>query len=162
MPSISRSHTEFNSLEDDQGRHSLNDGDSTRDDARVVTAAGSERPGSAVVLSSGLRLRDGRGGLESETIRLCKFFVQNRRRIYDSPEVDVLSVGDTTLDSSRPVGNGAEASTLSLDEGVVVARPGNLAALEARADLEALGGRDREHSVCKCGFQLVEARLTKT
>lgn len=80
----------------------------------------------------------------------------------DSPEVDVLSVGDTTLDSSRPVGGGAETSTLTLDEGVVVARPGNLAALEARADFEALGGGDGEHGVRELSLELVEDGLTES
>jgi hypothetical protein len=42
-----------------------------------------------------------------------------------------------------------------------VTRPGNLAALEARADFEALGGRDREHGVRELSLELVEDGLTE-
>lgn len=81
---------------------------------------------------------------------------------YDLPEVDILSIGNTTLDSSRPVGSSAETSTLALNEGIVVARPGNFAALEARANFEALGGRDGEHGVRELSLELVEDRLTES
>lgn len=43
-----------------------------------------------------------------------------------------------------------------------MARPGDLAALEARADLEALGGRDGEHGVRELSLELVEDGLTES
>ena len=108
-----------------------------------------------------------------------------RKRERDEPEVDVLSVGDTTLNSSRPVGNSAEhrnekagelrvsrsreerssysrhLSSLSLAEHIVVSASRDLGSSETRSDLETLGGRDGEHGVGESSLELVEAGLSK-
>lgn len=78
-----------------------------------------------------------------------------------APEVDVLAVGDTTLDASAPVGAGAEGAIGTADEGVVVLAAGHLGTTEAGADLESLGGRDREHGVSEFRLELVEHWLSK-
>lgn len=78
-----------------------------------------------------------------------------------APEVDVLAVGDTALDASAPVGAGAEGAIGTADEGVVVLAAGHLGTTEAGADLECLGGRDREHGVSEFRLELVEHWLSK-
>lgn len=90
---------------------------------------------------------------------LCKFDAYHQL-ICDLPEVDVLPVSNATLDASRPVGRGTEAPILASNEGVVVARTWNLAAFEARADFETLGGGDREHGMRELGLELIEHGLT--
>ena len=94
---------------------------------------------------SSLSLADGSSGLESNA------------------EVDVGTVGDTTLDTAGVVGLGGQVGgaggSLRHDEGVVVDGAGHLAAAEAGADLEALGGGNAEHGVGELGLQLVEAGL---
>ena len=72
-------------VNDDQCGHSLDDGDGAGDDAGVVPSAGGKDSGGSVVLGGLLWLRDGGWGFEAD------------------PEVDVLSVGDATLDASAPV-----------------------------------------------------------
>jgi len=74
-----------NLVNDDQSGHSLDDGDSTGDDAGIVPSASGQGSRGSVVLGGFLRLRDCGWGFEAD------------------PEVDVLSVGDTTLDASAPV-----------------------------------------------------------
>lgn len=66
------------------------------------------------------------------------------------------------MDTSRPVGRSTEASAFTGDEGVVVARPWHLAALEAGTDFEALGGGDGEHGMGEFSFELVKHRLAET
>jgi len=72
-------------VNDDQSGHSLDDGDGTGYDAGIVPSAGGEDSRASVVLGGFLWLRYGGWGFEAD------------------PEVDVLSVGDTTLDASAPV-----------------------------------------------------------
>ena len=102
----------------------------------------------------GLGLADGGGGLEGDA------------------EVDGGAVGDTALNAAGVVGLGGQAlradgvvAGASLDlgdgEGVVVDGAGDLAAAEARADLEALGGGNAEHGVRQLGLELVEAGLAQ-
>lgn len=95
------------------------------------------------VTGSVLGLTDGRGGLEGDA------------------EVDGGTVGDTTLDAAGVVGLGSEALIGGDDEGVVVNGARHLAAAEARADLEALGGGDAQHRVGQLRLQLVEAGLAQ-
>lgn len=109
-------------VHDDQRGHSLNDRDGAGDDTRIVPPAGGEDSGGSVVLGGFLRPRDGRWGFETD------------------PEVDVLSVGDPTLDTAAPVCRGGEGVVVSLDEHVVVVAPGDLGSTEAGTDLKRLGG----------------------
>lgn len=97
----------------------------------------------------------------------------SRGRLEGNAEVNVSSVGDTTLDTTGVVAAGCETllggglgSQARLhfrgSEGVVVDGSGDLAATETRANLETLGGRDTEHGVGQLGLELVEARLAQT
>lgn len=112
----------------------------------------------AVVGGGSLLLTDGGRGLEADA------------------EVDRGAVGDAALDAAAvvrlggelgagqagPVGAGLESlGRLGGDEGVVVDRAGHLAAAEAGADLEALGGGNGEHGVGQQCLHLVEARLAQ-
>lgn len=86
----------------------------------------------------------------------------NRRRgLEGDAEVDGGAVGDAALDTAGVVGLGDETSIGGGDEGVVVDGTGHLAAAEARANLEALGGGDAQHRVGQLRLQLVEARLAQ-
>lgn len=80
----------------------------------------------------------------------------------NTPEVDVLRVGDTTLDTSTPVGLGAELTIVGRDEGIIMPASWDFCSTEAGTNLEGLGGRDREHGVAKFGLELIEDGLTKT
>lgn len=97
----------------------------------------------------------------------------SRRRLEGNAEVNIRAVGNTALDTTGVVGAGGETllggglgSQVRLHfrggEGVIVDGSGHLAATETRANLEALGGGDTEHSVRQLGLELVEARLTQT
>lgn len=86
----------------------------------------------------------------------------SRRGLEGDAEVDRGTVGDTTLDTTGVVGLGGEALVIRDDEGVVVDGAGHLAAAEARANLEALGGGDAQHRVGQLSLQLIEARLAQT
>lgn len=142
-------------VHDDQRGHGLDNGDGAGSDAGVVTALGFEDTLAEVVGGGVLGLADGGRGLEGNA------------------EVDVGAVGDTALDTTGVVGLGGEAllgggvgaelgRDIGDDEGVVVDGAGDLAASEAGADLEALGGGDAEHGVGELGLELVEAGLTQT
>ncbi|KAJ0158688.1 hypothetical protein CTA2_11079 [Colletotrichum tanaceti] len=136
------------------GGHGLDDGDGAGHDARVVTALGGQDALLGTVVG-GRRLVPADGG----------------GRLEGNAEVDGRAVGDAALDAARVVGLGGqfgprdahalgvggEVGLGRLDEGVVVLRAGDLAAAEARADLEALGGGDAEHGVGELGLELVEA-----
>ena len=112
-------------VNDDQCGHALDDGYSTRDDAGIVPSTGGEGSRGSVVLGGVLWPRDGGWGFEAD------------------PEVDVLSVGDTTLDTSTPVRLGGKRPLLSLDEHIVVFAARDLGSTETRADLKRFGGRYR-------------------
>lgn len=84
-----------------------------------------------------------------------------RGRLEGDAEVDRGTVGNTTLDTARVVGLGGETPVGRDNEGVIVDRAGHLAAAEAGANLEALGGGDAQHSVGQLRLQLVEARLAQ-
>lgn len=130
-------------INDNKGRHSLNNRHSTRGNARIVTTLGLEGALREIVGSGVLSLTDSSSGLESHA------------------EVDGSTVRDTTLDTARVVGLGGKTGAVG-DEGVVVDGARDLAATETRADFEALGGGDAEHGVAELGFELVEAGLTQT
>ena len=108
-------------VDDDQCSHGLDDGDGTGNNAGVVPSAGGENSRGSVVLGGFLWLRDG------------------GRRFEADPEVDVLSVGDTTLDTSAPICLGGEGPFLSLDEHVVVLAAWDFGATETGADLKRFG-----------------------
>jgi len=80
----------------------------------------------------------------------------------DAPEVDALSVGDTTLDATTPVGLSAQASIGSANKRIIVLATGNLRASESRTNLKGLGGRDRKHSVSELSLELVKDGFPKT
>ena len=130
-------------VNDNQCGHGLDDGDGAGDDAGVVPSAGGEDPRGSVVLGGLLWLGDGCWGFEAD------------------PEVDVLSVGDTTLDTSAPVCVGGERAALSIDEPVVVFAARDFGSTETRADLKRFGGRYRQHGVSQFGFKLVKAGFSE-
>lgn len=124
----------------------------------MAALGGQDTLARAVVGGGGLLLADGGRGLEADA------------------EVDGGAVGDAALDAAAvvrlggelgagqagPVGAGLEAlGRLGGDEGVVVDRAWHLAATEAGADLEALGGGDGQHGVGQQGLHLVKARLAQ-
>lgn len=132
----------------------VDNGLSPRNDARVMATFGLEDTGRAVVLGGLLGLADGSRRLETDAIRREGTRQQQGGvvvRALSAPEVDILSVGDTTLDSSRPVGDGAEGdahvslqtsletrggnsrklAVLALDKHVVVPATPNLGSAEA-------------------------------
>ena len=99
-----------------------------------------------------------------------------RRRLEGDPEVDGRAIGDAALHTAGVVGFRGQAGPVrrvrggarvgrrgrgGLDEGIVVARAGHLAASKAATDFEALGGGYAEHGMGEHGFQFVEARLTE-
>lgn len=131
-------------VDNNQCGHALDDGDGAGDDAGVVPSTGGEDSRSSVVLGGFLRLRDGGWGFEAD------------------PEVDVLSVGDTALDTSTPVCVGGEGPVLSLDEPVVVLAARDFGSTETRADLKRLGCGDRQHGMSQFGLELVEAGFSET
>ena len=131
-------------VNDDQRGHGLDDGDGTGNDAGVVPSAGCEDPGGSVVLGGLLWLRDGCWGFETD------------------PEVDVLSVGDTALDTSAPVCVGGERPILPLDKPVVVFAARDFGSTETRTDLKRFGGGYRQHGMPQFGFKLVKTGFSET
>jgi len=131
-------------VNDDQRGHGFDDGDGAGDDAGVVPSAGGENSRGSVVPGSFLWLRDGCWGFETD------------------PEVDVLAVGDTALDTSAPVCVGGERSVLSLDKPIVVFAARDFGSTETRADLKRFGGGYRQHGMSQFGFKLVKTWFPKT
>lgn len=142
-------------INDNQRSHSLNNGNSSWHNARIMSTFGLEHTSSQIVLRGFLRLPD------------------SRRRLERDAEVDRCAVRNTTLNTAGVVGAGCQAllgsgssagAGLNLrgDEGVVMDRAGDFAAAEAGADFEALGRGDGEHGVPELGLKLVEAGLAKS
>ena len=96
--------------------------------------------GLAAIVDRLLLLADRGGGLEGH------------------PQGDRLAVADASLDAAGVVGGGAQAALLTGQKGIVVLASEQQRASEPRADLEALGGRQRHHRLCQVGLQLVEHR----
>jgi hypothetical protein len=146
-------------INNNQARHRLDDRHRARHHARIMPPLGLEHAVLvARVRDRVLRLPDRRGRLERDA------------------EVDGRAVRDAALDAARVVRLGGQARPRDsrarrprvgrgvggrLDEGVVVDGAGDLAAAEAGADLEALGGGDAEHGVREHGFHLVEGGLAE-
>lgn len=83
------------------------------------------------------------------------------------PEVDVLSVGDTSLDSSTPVRLGAKTllarqAVCAIDEGVVVCAAWESGSTESGSNLEAFCRRNRQHGMGEDSLELVESGLTES
>ena len=131
-------------IDDDQCSHCLDDGDGTRDDAGIVSSAGSECSRGSVILGGFLWLGDSSGGFEAD------------------PEVDILSVGDTALDTSAPVCRGDESTVVSVEEHVVVSAARDLGSTEAGPDLKRFSGGYRQHGVCQFGLKLVKTGFSET
>lgn len=131
------------SIHDNQCGHGLNDWHGTRHDTGVVAALGLEDTLLQTVGGGVLGLADSRRGLEGDA------------------EVDRGTVGDTTLHTTGVIGLRGETLIIGDNEGVVVDGAGHLAATEARANLEALGGGDAQHRVGQLRLKLVKARLTQ-
>ena len=79
-----------------------------------------------------------------------------------TPEVDIFPIRDPTLYPTTPVCRRPQLAIRTMDEWVIVLASRELSASEARPDLERLCGWDREHGVCKNGFELVETWLAET
>lgn len=126
-----------------------------------MAALGLENSLGFVVGSGCLRLADGSSGLEANS------------------EVDVGTVGDTTLNTTRVVGlcgktrardtssgstrsSGRALGSRGDNEGVVVDATRDSCTAETRTNLEALCGRDAQHGVGQLCLHLVEAGLTQT
>jgi hypothetical protein len=85
----------------------------------------------------------------------------------DSPEVNVLSVGDTSLNTTAPVGGRPQGllpgdGVDAIDKRVVVGASREHGSSESRANLESFGRRDREHGVSEDSLELVKGRLSET
>ena len=126
-------------VDDDQCCHSLDDRNGPWNDTWVVSSLRLQGTLFGVVGGSLLRLADRSGWLERD------------------PEVNVLTVGDATLDAARVICLGGQFRSRGLavgvdgwrgNEGVVVDRPWDFTPAEARSDLKALGGGDAQHGMC--------------
>lgn len=112
----------------------------------------------AVVGGGGLLLADGGWGLEADA-EVSRCAVCNAAL---NATAVVRLGGELGAEQAGPACAGLEAlGCLGGDEGVVVDGAGHLAAAEAGADLEALGGGDGQHGVGQQGLHLVEARLAQ-
>lgn len=136
------------SLHEDQCGHGLDNGHGSGDDARVVSALCGENTFGPVVSRRWLFLGDGSRWLESDPAK-GQSAVKER---WDLPEVNVLSVGDTALDTTAPVGRCPQLllpsdGMCALDESVVVLGSREGGASEARSDLKALCRRDGQHGM---------------
>jgi len=109
-----------------------------------VTTTGSQRPRLAIVLGGILSLGNSSRGLEADS------------------EVDIFAVGDTSLNTTTPVGGSTHSTIAPADEGVVVLASRNFCASETGTDLEALGSGDGEHGMGELRLELVEDRFTET
>src|SRR6478736_2965995 len=125
-----------------EGGHRLDNHGGARDDARVVAAAGLESGGGAAQVDRALGLEDRGGGFEADA------------------EDDLLAVADAALDATRAVRQRPNGAAL-VDEDIVVLRALEQGAGEAAANLEALGGRERQHGLGEVGLEPVEHRLAE-
>lgn len=79
----------------------------------------------------------------------------------DSPEVDILAIGNAPLDTPTPIRQSPKRPAGLLHERVIMPASWDLGSPEPGADLESFSGRDGEHSVCELSFHLIEDRLTE-
>lgn len=79
-----------------------------------------------------------------------------------APKVDMFSIGNTTLDTSAPVGQGAKRSIWLSDKWVIVLTSRNTSATESGPNLKAFGRWYTQHSVCKLRLHLIKRWLTQT
>ena len=119
--------------------HRLHDGHGAGQHTGIVAAATRELGRPAVHVDSRLRAQDRGGGLEGDA------------------KADLLAIADAPLHAAAAVGPGTHLALPVLKEVVV------LGTLEQRtgkaaADLEPLGGRQREHGFGEIGFKPVEHR----
>jgi len=162
------------SLHDDDSGHGLDDRHSPGQDTRIVSTLGGEDTGRSVVLDGRLFLSDRGGGLETDPIgsavptssapvvaRESKSHLQNPPPP-NSPKVNVLAVGNSTLNTTAPVGRGTQRPILSLDKHIVMLAPVNLGPSEPRPNLESLGRGDRQHGMSQDRLELVETRFTES
>ena len=117
-----------------EGGHGLDNGDGTREDARVVAAVSREEGGAAVDIDRRLFAEEGGNGLEGHA------------------ENDVVAVADAALDAAAVVGGGGEAR----QEGIVLLRTAQGSTGKAEAVLKTFDGVDGEHGVGKGGVEFVE------
>lgn len=129
-------------IQDNNGSHGFDNGNSTRDNTRIVTTASGEGTLCAIILGSLLGLGDGSGGFESNTKAICALIQVQTGNRWDVPEVDVLRIGYTSLDTSTPVGPSAELPICATDEGIIVPASWDFSSTEARANFEGLSSRD--------------------
>lgn len=83
------------------------------------------------------------------------------------PEVDILAIGDTSLNTTTPVGHGSQPPSPrllidALHERIVVKTTRESGSTKTRADFERLSRGNRKHGVGKDSFELVETGLTQT
>lgn len=132
------------SIGNDQRSHGLDNRHSSGHHIGVVSALGSQN--TVLTGISGGRLLLGNGG----------------RGLEGNVEVNVLSVGDSALDSAGKVGSGSEpARSHVLVEHVVVLGARHGGAGKARTKLETLGGGDGHHGMGQGGLELVETGLSE-
>ena len=108
--------------------HRLHDGDCPRNDTGIVTATRLEDRFLALFVYRRLLHEDGSHGLERY------------------PEVDVLPIGDATLDAARMVRAGTDPSVI-VEEDVVAVGAVITRCLETVAILKALHGVDGQHGM---------------
>ena len=80
----------------------------------------------------------------------------------DIPEVDILSVGDTSLNTTRPIGSSPQFPILTLNEGVIVGGTRESGSSEPGSDLETFGRWDGEHGVGEDCFEFIETWFSET
>src|SRR5262245_33916166 len=124
-----------------QRGHGLHHGHRAGQDTGVVAAPSAEGRVLVVDVHRVLLVHDRRSGLEGHA------------------NVDGLAVGDAALDTTAPVGAGADAIATHV-ELVVVLAPGEVGAREARADLETLAGGQAQEGLGEVGLEAIEDGLT--
>ena len=77
------------------------------------------------------------------------------------PEINVLSIRDSTLYTATPIGRRSEVAIFATYKEVIVLTTRNFCSAKTRANLESLCGWDGQHCVAKLGFELVKNRLAK-
>ena len=130
-------------VDQDECGHRLDDRHGAWYDARVMAAAAHELGLVALFVYRFLVLDDRGRGFKGDT------------------EDEFFAVTDAPLDAAGAVSGGADFAAL-VDKDIVMLGAPLERAVEAAADLEALGRREREHGFGQISFQAVEDRHTQT
>lgn len=131
-------------VEEGQGGHGIDDGDSSWDNAWIMASGCRECYWTSVAFGRGLGFLDGGDGFESNA------------------KVDGFSSGDTAEHTACVVGLWLDTALQIDAKRVVVLASTQGNASKARADFEAFDGVDAGHRFGEIGAKLVKDRFTET